>query len=153
MRDSHVFLLGSGRSTNNGGMSNQSFNIDIEDNSFACGLTTIDNLENVEGGSTTRIHHPIQFYANGVRGYSLNLKKNVFLGMLRNTYGTATNGIGYSHPIKYFCWKNNVFTKLNINHSDGKGSSLCKTLVENCNVIASQIPDDCEVVTKYVLNN
>lgn len=149
MRDGHTYCLGSGRHVIFGGMSNQTYNIDTEDMSFACGQEIIDGLECIAGGSGARLHHPIDICFSGLRSYDIvNIGKNIFIGVLRNSYVNVLNRIGYSHPTKYLRFDNNILTKMSTNFENNRGSSRGNTLVENC-VVLKEAPDgDTQIIKK-----
>lgn len=145
--DTFTCDLGSGRHQNQGGMSNQPYHIDTEDNSAFAGNTTISNTECISGSNGSRFHHPINLILDHVRNLSITLEKNVFVGVLKNSYASVTNKLGYSHPIKFMRFFNNIFNKVSTSF-DGRGSNRGIMLIENCTYRNSSTAGTSKIVDK-----
>lgn len=133
LKGCNVSGLGSGRSGLYGGMSNQTNNIDVEDNSAFAGNMVISDVETVFGSVDAKFHHPINLICDKIRNYFLILEKNVFKGIVKDSYVSVTNRIGYSHPIKFMRFVNSMFSKVTVS-SDGRGSGNRAMYIEDSSV-------------------
>jgi hypothetical protein len=119
----YMWNLGAERSSNDAGWSNQTFFVDIEDNSFYNKDFYVTNCENIFGNRGFKVHFSFNLNVIDCKNMNPYLLKGVNGLMVEGHAGRLTEEMSISNPINYHVIRNSTLALKNNNYGafgDGK---------------------------------
>lgn len=111
--DCYMYNMAGERVADEGGFSNQTQFVDIEDVGVNDNFF-VTNCENIYGRAGFKVHSSYNLCLKDVRNVNMMLQKNVYGAQIDGTYGEILVSFGFSVPIRYHSVTNNIFNRFRL---------------------------------------